>query len=912
MLGRYEITRVLGEGGMGRVYQARDTELDRLVAIKVIKPSLLSSPAMLQRFRQELILARQVTHRNVIRIYDIGEANGLKFITMEFIEGEDLRSLIFRKGKLGPEEASEIMTQALCGLEAAHEQGVIHRDLKPGNIMREASGRVVVMDFGLARSDDTRMTQTGQLLGTPEYMSPEQALGQELDGRSDLFSAGLIFYEALTGDIPFKADSAIASLLKRTRERATPVSKMDASVPPKLSVIVDKCLETEKNKRYQTAAEMIAALDAYRGVRHRISFVPSRVTVTTPRRPWPIILTAVCVLIAAAAGVWYFVRGRAPSGPHAPISVLIADFSNHTGDPVFDNTLEPMLNLALEGASFVNGFNRGEAHKLAKQLPHPSSVLDEQSARLVAVSQGVSAVVIGSLSRRGDGYKLTAEAIDAASGNSLGSADVNVASKDEVSLAIPKLAAPLRRALGDRTPESAQLESERGAFTAASLEVVHQYGLGMDMLFGGNMEGAFQSFTKAAELDPNFARAYSGMAAAAGNLNRSQDSQKYLQLAMEHVDRMTERERYRIRGLYYRRIGDMQKCIEEYGQLIKLYPADNIGHQNLANCYSDLHMIDKALAETEKAVEIVPKAAMQRRNLALFAAYAGDGAMAEREARASLQINPAYDKAYLTLAYAQILQGQLSQAGDTYRQLDKVSPLGASFASSGLADLAIYEGRYSDAVRMLLEGAKSDQLSTNLLAGEKYAALAYVELVREHRNAALDYAEKALANTKKANVRFLVARISVAAGEMAKARSIAESLAAEPRPEPQADAKLIEGEIAFQGHNLLQAINTFIEANHLVDTWIGRFDLGRAYLEAGQFAEADSEFDRCIKRRGEALELFDGPTYGYFPVVYYYQGRVREGLKSQGAADSYRTYLGIRGQSSEDPLVSEIHRKGIH
>ncbi len=209
---RYQILRILGQGGMGAVYEARDQELDRTIAVKVIRPELASNPSILQRFKQELILSRNVTHKNVVRIFDLGEADGTKFITMEFVEGDDLRSVLRQHGKFSARRTVAIVQQICRALEAAHAEGVIHRDLKPQNIMRDSQGRIVVMDFGLARSlEFDGMTQTGALVGTLEYMSPEQALGAQLDQRSDLFAVGLIFYELLTGKAPYKADTAIAS-----------------------------------------------------------------------------------------------------------------------------------------------------------------------------------------------------------------------------------------------------------------------------------------------------------------------------------------------------------------------------------------------------------------------------------------------------------------------------------------------------------------------------------------------------------------------------------------------------------------------------------------------------------------------------------------------------------------------------
>ena len=263
---RYEILSLLGEGGMGAVYKARDIELNRIIALKTIRREYAGNSAIIERFKQELILSTQVTHRNVIRIYDLGEADGMKFITMEYVEGVDLRTLIHERRKLPAEEAVDIIQQACKALEAAHAVGVIHRDLKPQNIMRDPNGRILVMDFGLARTlEGDGMTQTGALVGTMEYMSPEQALGKPLDQRSDIFSLGLIFYELLTGQTPFRADSALASLIKRTQERAVPVSHHDSSISGPLDRIVNRCLERDVNLRYQTASELLADLNKWRG-----------------------------------------------------------------------------------------------------------------------------------------------------------------------------------------------------------------------------------------------------------------------------------------------------------------------------------------------------------------------------------------------------------------------------------------------------------------------------------------------------------------------------------------------------------------------------------------------------------------------------------------------------------------------
>ena len=307
MLGnRYEILELLGEGGMGAVYKAADREVDRIVALKVIRPEMASNPEILARFKQELLLSSKVTHRNVIRIYDLGEAQGVKFITMEFMEGETLHQILKTRKKLEIAEAVDIMEQVASGLAAAHREGIIHRDLKPANIMLDKNGRVVVMDFGLARTfSGDGMTQTGTMLGTIEYMSPEQAQGMDVKASSDIFTVGLMLYELLAGTTPFHAESAIASLLMRTQQRAAPLVTVDKNIPSALSNIVVKCLEKDPVRRYQSAEHLDADLLAWQGRTGgtRVNAPSTRLRVDRMRElPWLRISVAGVLVVAIAGG----------------------------------------------------------------------------------------------------------------------------------------------------------------------------------------------------------------------------------------------------------------------------------------------------------------------------------------------------------------------------------------------------------------------------------------------------------------------------------------------------------------------------------------------------------------------------------------------------------------------------------
>ena len=897
---------------MGIVFKARDTELDRIVALKVIRSEFASDPKTLQRFKQELILARQITHRNVVRIFDLGTHADTKFITMEFVEGRDL-SAVLEEGRLAPAEAARLIRQVCHALEAAHAENVIHRDLKPQNIMSDSAGKVLVMDFGLARSVElSGLTRTGAILGTPAYMSPEQAKGMPLDARSDLFSLGVIFYELLTGKQPYEADTVWGLLVKRTQEAAPPVTKLAPDVPAALSDIVAKCLAIDPSQRFQDATELALQLDlwledtplskllAQQGsiASQSAAALPPTETPATKssRRTWLVAGIAAVVLLASSIFAWRSLRTTSPVVPKTE-TVVVADISNQTGDSIFDGALEQVMRLALEGAGFISAYSRSN---LPARLESPTAKFDEPAAMRLAVSQGLGVVVVGSLERRGSSYVMSARVVRAVTGATIASLNATAAGKGDVLSAVGQLASGIRNALGDDTSEATQ-RFAMDTLTATSLEAVHEYASAMNALSSGRFDEARQYFTKATDLDPKFGLAWAGMASTSRSLGDDQSAEKYIQLAFKNIDSMTERERYRTRGLFFVLTGDQQKCVEEYGSLIARYASDVAAHNNLGVCYSHVRNIPMAIQEMQKAVEILPKRAIYRFNLALYRAYAGDFAEAEKEVLAAQELNPKYEKGYLTLAYARLGLGRLQDATKSYKALATLSPRGASLADLGLADLAIYEGRYREAIDILQAGKRD---------ADKLTAVGYAHLSANNKQAAVAAVREALAMSKSVKTQFLAGRVLAAAGELAQTRALAANLASALKPEPQSYAKLLEAAVALQEGNANQSVALASQAAGLFDTWIAHFDLGRAFLEAGAFPQADSEFDRCIRRSGEAMELFmdDVATYGYFPPVYYYLGRMREGMKSSGR-ETHMKYFEIRGKAGEDPLLGEVRRK---
>lgn len=913
---RYQIIETLGEGGMGAVYKATDRELERTIALKVIRPELANNSEVLQRFKQELILARQITDRNIIRIFDLGEADGIRYITMEYLEGESLYHSLRQRGKLAVDEVVDIMEQVFSGLRAAHCEGVIHRDLKPGNIMRDKQGRVVVMDFGLARDmEGDGMTRTGTMLGTMEYMSPEQAQAMDLDARSDIFSMGLICYEMLSGKMPFHADSAVASLLRRTRERAAPISAISRDIPIALSNIVSKCLERDPALRYQSAQAVLDDLHAWQGKsgKTRISASSSGLLINRARElPWKK-LAASALAFALIVGVTWYASRRGRVGvttQHAPVSVLVADFRNQTSDTLFDGTLEPAFNLALEGASFITAYSRGDAHKTAAELKPGSQEMDESLARLVAQREGVSVVIGGAIARDKRGYRITANAVDTITGNTLASETTSVQNKDEVLQSIGTLAAGIRKKLGDATPESTQM-LQTATYSSSSLEATHEYVLGQQLQNSGKWEEAITHYQRALQLDPNMARAYAATGAAKFNLGRMDEAEKNYQQAMSHIDRMSDREKYRTRAEYFLVKHEPKQAIQEYTKLVQQFPGDTSVHTNLSFAYFLLRNMPMALEEARKSMEYSGKSSLERNNLAIASMYAGDFAGAEKEARTVMQQDPTYLSPYSTMAAAQIGQGRLDEAKQTYEKQQAISPRGSSLAKLGLADLALFQGRADEAIPILQSGMADDVKNKDSgAAAAKSIALAQAHLLAGRRAAAVVAADNALSLDKEPSVLHAAGMVFANAGDLKKATAAAAQLNASIEPDPQLYGKLLQAEIALARKDARSAVPILKDAENLADSWWGHFLLGRTYLEAGAFPEADAEIETCIKRKGEASALYldEAPTFHLFPPIYYYLGRVQEGLKSPAAADSYKTFLSLQEKGS-GPLVADAQKR---
>jgi eukaryotic-like serine/threonine-protein kinase len=929
---RYHIIRELGVGGMGAVYQAWDAELGVSVALKLIRPDVDPAVArdMELRFKRELLLARQVTHKNVVRIHDLGELNGIKYITMPYVEGSDLAHLLDGQQKLTVGQTLNIARQVASGLRAAHEVGIVHRDLKPANIMIEGD-TALIMDFGIARSvnassstanapasaspvppaprprggtnaANSALTIVGGVVGTIQYMAPEQARAEAVDHRADIYAFGLIIYDLLVGRRRHMGyDSAVNELMARTKEPPPAPRTIDPTIPAALDAVVQRCVAVRSEERYQTTAELVEALEQLDDDGNpRPVAKQKRLTLRSTAA------LATVVLLLLGGTFWIARRNAASVAPPAPVSVLVADLANRTNDPVFTGLIEQALNVGLEGASFVTTYPRRDALREA-----PSGHLDPAAATLVAIRDGIGRIVTGSIESDDPGYRLTVNLVDPSDNKVLHTWTERADSREAVLQTVGALAVSIRGGLGDTTANR-KAAGANETFTAGSLEAARAYETAQELQWAGKAQDAMTEARHAITLDPNLGRAYALLGALADSLGQKAEAEEYYKQALARLDRMTDREKFRTRGGYYLLTRNADKARDEFQALVDKYPADTAGLANLA--LADFYKRDmaKAVEVGRRAVDIYPKNVIRRNNLALFAMYATDFKTAEQEAQKTLELNPAREKAFIVDAIAAGALGRPDDARTTYSKLQQVSNSGRSMAANGFADLDLYQGRVSDAAKVLetaIEQEKDPSRHARFVV-----TLAEVRALQQKNREAASLARQVLETTSDPGLTFLGGRVLADIGDATAAHEIAAKLSQRLDTESELYGSLLEGEVALRQNEPRKAIEKFKTAQQLTDSWLGRFGLGRAYLLGEAYAEANSEFDTCQKRLGEgtAVLLDDVPTLRFTAPLYYYQGRAYEGLASPGASEYFQKFLSIKRGGDEQGLVADARRRLKH
>lgn len=594
-----------------------------------------------------------------------------------------------------------------------------------------------------------------------------------------------------------------------------------------------------------------------------------------------------------------------------PISVLIADFDNKTGDTLFDGTLEQALQIGIESAPFITGYRRDAALKLAAAMQSPSDALTEDVARLVSVREGVKLVMAGSIEEDDGEYELYVRAIDPVNGEILTSVSVDAKDKLDVLAAVGTLAGDLREELGDNSIDRDKLVTSE-TFTAASLEAAQSYSKAQSLQYNGKYEEAMRHYRSALQFDPDFGRAYSGLALSANALGKTEEAADLWEKALANLDKMTERERLRTLGLYYSLVTrNYQKAIETYESLVEKYPADDTAHNGLAVQYFYTLDFDNALKEGRILLDIYPNSVMGRSNYALYAMYASDFGTGVEEAQKVRELDASYFKAWLPIAMNAMNADDVEGANAAYRDMAAIGGRGELTASLGFADVALFGGDHAAAERALVKGIEqSEAAGSQYYLATHYMAMAESKLMSGDKAAAALAIQQALDLSGGHSRQVPAALMYVMLGDLGAAQSVADALSDNLQSQSRAYGSMIAGLIAMQQGDTIKAIDALTAGIVFADLWLLRFYLGRAYFEAGYFAEALDEFVACIERRGEATSVFldDLPTFRYVATLPYWLGRAQEELGMQDvAAENYALYLARR--PAAEPLADDARQR---
>ena len=593
-----------------------------------------------------------------------------------------------------------------------------------------------------------------------------------------------------------------------------------------------------------------------------------------------------------------------------PVSVLIADFDNQTGDPLFDGSIEQTLNIGIEGASFITAFNRLAAQSSLSKL-QPGSKLDEEGARLIAVREGVKLVLTGKVAEQKGRYHFSVLAIEPESGETVAEADERADDKAGALLAISALAGEIREELGDTSFDDDALRAAE-SFTAGSLQAAQDYTQAQNLAYLGKYDESLEFYQRAVKEDPEFGRAYSGWALATFNLGRNDEAEELWQKALSFMETMTERERYRTLGLYYMAISkNYQKAIESYESLVSKFPADGAGHNNLSVAYFSTLDFERAMQEGLRVLEIYPNSIFYMQNFALYAMYAGEFDLAQARGEEVISRDATRYYAWLPIAIAAMSRGDLEAAKSSYRSMSATGTRGDSMANLGLADIELFQGQYAAATELLEQGIAADIESGNERATmTKYIALAEAQAGLGDNESSMRSIDKVLAAGARLERQVPAALLHLQHGREDQAAMIANELSQQLQSQSRAYANMILGIIESRAGRHVNALDRLTAAIKMYDFWLLRFYLGQAYFAAGSYAEALDEFNISYNRRGEVSAIFldDLPTWRYLATLPYWQGRAQQELGMTAAAQqSYQVYLDLRPDS--DPLAADARQR---
>jgi len=900
--GRYQVIEELGKGGMGRVYKVFDTEIKEKVALKLLKPEIAADQETIERFRNELKLARKISHHNICRMHDLSKEEGAYYITMEYISGEDLKSMIRMTGMLGIGTVLSVGKQICDGLAEAHSLGVVHRDLKPQNIMIDKGGNAKIMDFGIARSiKEEGITGPGVMIGTPEYMSPEQAEAKEVDQRSDIYSLGIILYEMATGRVPFEGDTALSIAMKHKGEIPKNPKQFNPNIPDDLSGVILKCLEKEKARRYQTAVDLRSELEkiekgiptAERVVPERRTLTSREITVKFNLRKLLVPVLIFSFFVIAGVLLWRIIPAqKAVLPPSGKPSIAILYFKNSTGDKSFDvwrDGLSRMLISALSQSEHIRVIPDDQIYSILSRLNAlEKDNFSTEDLREIASRGGATHLLRGMITRSGNSFRIQATLQETKKLEEIaGNYSADGSGEGSFFSMIDDLTRKIKTGLNlSRSQISGAKDKAVEEITTSSPEAYKLCSEGYRLNYKGEFRKSIELLERAVAIDPQFAYAYALLGAAYVNLGYPSKSSENRKKAFELSGRLPERERLRIQAGYYnsaqrtydkaiearnqslrldpddlmvaRNLGFIYSALEQWNKALELYETNIINkveayfpYEQAALAYSSKGQYDKAQTVLEDYLVSIGDLAVIHRSISTNYLCQGRYDLALREADKALSISPGQFQNFTLKGDIQLLQGYFLEAEKEYQKLfnsdEKVAQISVK---DRLTTLYLSQSQYEMAEKQAKQGIElSRELDDKENESGFRTRLGYINVKSGIPADAINEFDKAL-------------KIAMDNGSITS----------------RVSALHLKGLVLLEKESIPKAQSISDDLKRVIESWLNP-KLMRSYyqligmieLKKNNFAEAARHFEKAISLLNyEKGPGTDGHAFYYEPIAFTY------------------------------------------